>query len=262
MIDSESPQLSRVGESDPAVGSVRQLMGTLEEDQRRRWQRGERLLVEAYLAQHPALKAEAEAIVDLLYNEFRLRQKAGEAPRLEEYLERFPGLAGQLRVQFEVHGALHSEPASDLASVPVQTVPDASRASVAGRAGLPTVSGYEIVKELGRGGMGVVYLAWQKGLNRLTALKMILAGDHARQEDLVRFRTEAEAIARLQHPHIVQIFEVGQHAGLPFFALEYLEGGSLHYQLRGAPLPPQAAAELEPERQATRLAGTARRPFS
>jgi WD40 repeat protein/tRNA A-37 threonylcarbamoyl transferase component Bud32 len=106
-----------------------------------------------------------------------------------------------------------------------------------------TVPGYEILRELGRGGMGVVYQARQLKANRLVALKMVLAG-HAQDPELARFRVEAEAIARLQHPKIVQIFEVGETAGGPFFALEYCAGGSLHDRLTTAPLAPPEAARL------------------
>ena len=88
----------------------------------------------------------------------------------------------------------------------------------------PTIPGYEIEGELGRGGMGVVYKARQVRLNRVVALKMILAGAHADPDAAVRFLAEAEAVARLQHPNIVQIYEIGEHDGLPFFELEYVDG--------------------------------------
>jgi WD40 repeat protein len=104
--------------------------------------------------------------------------------------------------------------------------------------------GYQIERELGRGGMGVVYLARQTALKRLVALKMIRAGREADPEERARFQKEAEAVGRLNHPHIVQVFEVGQHRGQPFMALEYCPGGSLAGKLASEPLEPRASAQL------------------
>src|SRR5207245_1748748 len=92
--------------------------------------------------------------------------------------------------------------------------------------------------------MGVVYKAKQLGLNRTVALKMILAGAHAGATELARFRAEAEAVAQLHHPNIVQIHAVGEHQGRPFFVLEYVDGGSLAAFTAGKPQPPKDAAAL------------------
>jgi tetratricopeptide (TPR) repeat protein/tRNA A-37 threonylcarbamoyl transferase component Bud32 len=106
------------------------------------------------------------------------------------------------------------------------------------------VAGYEVLDVLGRGGMGIVYKARQKSLNRVVALKMLLNAGHARPDQIARFQIEAEAVARLQHPNIVQVFEVGEHAGCPFFSLEFVDGQSLSAKINSTPQPPREAARL------------------
>jgi eukaryotic-like serine/threonine-protein kinase len=106
------------------------------------------------------------------------------------------------------------------------------------------LEGYEILGELGRGGMGVVYKARQVALQRTVALKMVLNGAHAGPKELDRFRAEAAVIARLQHPNIVQVYEVGEAEGRPYFALEFVAGGSLAQHLHGRPQPTRPAARL------------------
>ncbi len=122
--------------------------------------------------------------------------------------------------------------------------PAASSGSGGSRVPATGVPGYEFLGELGRGGMGVVYKARQVGLKRVVALKMILAGEHASPESLERFHVEAEAVARLQHPNIVQVYEVGEHGGLPYFSLEFCPGGGLDKKLGGGPLTPAEAANV------------------
>jgi serine/threonine protein kinase len=106
------------------------------------------------------------------------------------------------------------------------------------------IPGYEILGVLGRGGMGVVYKARQTSLNRLVALKMILSGAHAGSSERERFLREAAAVAQLQHPHILQIYDLGEHAGLPYFAMEFCDGGNLAGRLREKPLPADEAVRL------------------
>jgi tetratricopeptide (TPR) repeat protein len=108
----------------------------------------------------------------------------------------------------------------------------------------PILNGYEILGELGRGGMGVVYKAKQQGLDRFVAIKMVLGGDHAREEDLFRFKVEAQAVASIQHPNIVQIYEVGEKDGTPYFSLEYIDGGTLHQKIANQPQSPRESAAI------------------
>jgi serine/threonine-protein kinase len=112
------------------------------------------------------------------------------------------------------------------------------------RPALPQISGYEVEGVLGRGGMGVVFRARHLRLNRPVALKMILAGAYAGPRERGRFQREAEAVAGLRHPNIVQVHEAGEHDGQPYFTMEFVEGGSLARKLMGQPQPARGAAEL------------------
>lgn len=107
-----------------------------------------------------------------------------------------------------------------------------------------SIPGYEILEEVGRGGMGVVFRARQVALNREVALKMVLNGEYATPEAARRFRAEAEAVARIQHPNIVQIFDVGEWNGLSYLSLELCSAGSLATRLRRQPMLPREATQL------------------
>jgi serine/threonine-protein kinase len=167
-----------------------------------------------------------------------LRREQGEAVDQVEYLRRFPHWAGPLQAQFEVEAALDHD--TQLVSDPTGSRPASPTEGFLP----PPLPGYEVLGLLGRGNMGVVYQARQTGLNRLVALKMILAGEHAQPDELARFRREAEAVARLHHPNIVQIYEVGEAEGRPYFSLEFLDGGNPADKLAGTPLAAQPAAQM------------------
>src|SRR5262245_20633523 len=109
---------------------------------------------------------------------------------------------------------------------------------------LPRIAGYEILEEIGRGGMGVVYKARQINLKRLVAIKMMRGGAGVRPHELARFEKEAEAVARVHHPNVVQIYAVGHKDDCPYFCLELIEGGSLQRKLSGAPLPARSTTKL------------------
>jgi serine/threonine protein kinase/WD40 repeat protein len=216
--------------------SASELVQVVRADQRARWSRGDRVPAERYLADYPLLQDDAESSADVVYAELLLREERGEDLALDEFAARFPSLAEMLRKQFELHRALCKAPE-----------PETSSSRRANRGSLEVESEfslYQIVREIGRGGSGVVYEARQTGINRTVALKVLSAGPHAGTDQFLRFQAEAELAGRLQHPHIVQIFDAGIHAGCPFLALELVAGGSLRERLDGTPQPPLNSARL------------------
>jgi serine/threonine protein kinase/Tfp pilus assembly protein PilX len=160
-----------------------------------------------------------------------VRQQIDAVANMEALLEARPNLAAETAV-----------PGSSV--VPPCEQPTRATSVLPGLFEVPDLPAYAIEGLLGQGGMGIVYRARQKALDRTVALKMIRAGSRADAEDLQRFKTEAEAVARLRHPNIVQIYEVGTHQGRPYFSMEYCAGGSLQTRLAGTPLPPRDAAAL------------------
>ncbi len=231
-----------------------------------RLQAGEDARADDYLGRYPELRTQGDIVTALIVSEFRLRGRLGGADPAD-FLRRFPAQAAlieQLAAEEAAPTAVptldfpgrptgggtlataHPLPAvaaPDGAGLPTLAAPNAG-APTQKMPTVPTLPGYEILGELGRGGMGVVYKARHLRLNRVVAVKMVLAGAHAGADELARFRGEAEAVALLKHPNVVQVYDVGEVRGLPFLALEYLEGGSLEQKLSGTPLPPDQAAGL------------------
>jgi serine/threonine protein kinase/WD40 repeat protein len=210
-----------------------QIAAVLWTDQRQRWEGGERVPAEVYLQMCPALAADPECALELIYGEYLLREALGEAPTLAVFVQRFPQYAERLRQQIELHSALGTVLTLD--SNPSRPCPATA---------WPAVRGYDILGKLGGGGMGVVYKARDRRLGRLVALKMIGSGPHADPDSLARLRTEALAVARMRHANIVQIYEVGEHDGLPFLALELVGAGNLAQVVAGRPQPARVAAEF------------------
>jgi eukaryotic-like serine/threonine-protein kinase len=182
---------------------------------------------------------------ELLALDLGLRERHGDPPDAALYRALFPEYLAIIDSEFTSAGS--SEPTRiRTTSIVPNGLPDAGRRG--GRAGDPNEAlasaGYQVLDELGRGGMGIVYRAHQVALNRLVALKVIKAGEFATESQRRRFRNEAEAVARLDHPHIVPIHDVGQRQGLHYFSMKLISGSSLARRLSEFAEEPRKAAHL------------------
>jgi WD40 repeat protein len=217
---------------------ARALVEVLRVDQRFRYLAGEPVQAGDYLRRFPIVACDTEASFTLIYAEFLLREDLGDRPCADDYFRHYPELADRLRLQLEVHHVVDFGLTVPLnGSTRRWAVPSHGRA-------LPTVPGFETLELLGHGGMGVVYKARHLRLGRLVALKMIHPALYPGPEQLARFRVEAETVARLQHPNVVQIHDVIEGEGRPCLELEYIGGGSLAQKIAAAPLGPSEAAAL------------------
>src|SRR6266542_985539 len=187
--------------------------------------------------------------------------EAGRSPDRKELLARHPDLAAELETFFADHDRMQNAaaPFRPAAETPVnlaqvETVaPDGPARPDVSIDRVHSFGDYELLEEIARGGMGVVFKARQKSLGRVVALKMILTGQFASPAEVQRFKSEAEAAANLDHPNIVPIYEVGEHDGQHFFSMKLVEGGSL------AALTSEPAASEEAQRRAARLVATVAR---
>jgi len=177
-----------------------------------------------------------EMLAELL-DQLLAQQQRGEEPLIEQVVAQHPELAIELRQLWAAVAMAENFARSTVVPASVSVRVDAAQIALG-------LADYELQDELGRGGMGVVYRARQKSLNRIVALKMILRRDLASQADVARFRAEAESAARLEHPHIVKVFEVGEHNEQPFFSMQFIDGSTLASRLTNGPLPAKVAAEL------------------
>ncbi len=206
---------------------------------------GERPDLAAYLRELPA-GARVALFRNLLTLDLEYRQRAGERPDRNTYCDRFPDLAGvvesvfQSRSESQIPTYLRRPDAPDVdgsgETRSAVTSQDEEAPALTDAIDLDAIdelrsAGYEVTRLLGRGGMGVVYQAHQVALNREVALKLIRSGSFASEAEVLRFQNEAEAVAQLDHPHIVPIYQVGRHRRHHFFSMKLIVGTSLDKRL-------------------------------
>ena len=199
----------------------------------------------------PLTESDASLLVRLI-DELTAAARQGESTDVEAFAREHPGLADEIRSLWATIWVTESlaRPRSRDAVRGSDSPGSLDRPGLVGRSVLilaraPFASAIiELFEELGRGGMGVVFRARELGRGRIVALKRLLRGAGSRAQDVERFRVEAMAAAQLAHPHIVPVFQVGEHEGQPFFTMQYIEGTTLARKLADGPMPGLDAARL------------------
>lgn len=207
--------------------SLDTILDYLQEHQASSWQSGSRIPAETYLHLCPRLAEDVEAVVDLIYGEFLLRSEYFDTPRIDEFLFRFPQHKASLQKQLLLSTYLESEEDTAVESTPTLHASSNGKPVSTGK----PFGEFELHEEIGHGGMGVVYRAWQPRLKRYVALKMILSGQFSSSDEISRFEREAQHAATLDHPRIVPVYGVGTHEGHHYFTMRLMTGGTLQEHL-------------------------------
>ena len=241
--------LPNTNRGDASANSLKEAADSLE----KRIESGEPRAIESVLRAYPSLAENREHVLELLYLEWVLRCERDELPAVQEYFERFPEFASDfeklVRVDEVVRGAIPESgiTLAEKAAINFDPLTVEGREVAATRpSSLRSISigGYTLERIIGRGGMGIVYQARQHQLDRLVALKTIDFAGSLNPRTVARFRSEAELVARLQHPNIVQVYETGSHSGMPFFSMELIDGGTLATAISASGMKPNLAAKL------------------
>jgi serine/threonine-protein kinase len=204
----------------------------------RRLRAGEACSAEMLFSSYPLLTCQEDFALDLIYTEYITREELGQSLAPEEFYARFPHWKERLERQFSVHqwlqGSLAAEAGGD-GPAPLDDAPDVPR----------WLGRYELLEPIGQGSCGVIYKAWQHGLERLVAVKVLHPRVSRLREARQRFGQEARVMAALSHPHVMPVHDIGEHQGVIFFSMDFAAGGSLAQRLGGALPPPAAAALLD-----------------
>jgi eukaryotic-like serine/threonine-protein kinase len=204
-------------------------------DQSDRWREGAGVTVEEYFSESPELASDTEEMLVLICGEIQLRRERGEQPNADEYRQRFPALANEIALQFEVSRILDDGRPGDGG--------DGAPDDFESPRPMPELTGYEFLKRIGGGGSGIVFLARQVSLDRYVAIKVLpMPGADAKR--LARQRQEAEILAHLRHPNVVHVYEVVEQDGCLYLVMEYVEGSTLKEVAAGKPLTANKAARI------------------
>ena len=228
-------------------------------DQTDSWRAGDGRKIDEYLNRIPDLRSRPDLLFQLIHGEIQLQHAVGGKISFSDYIERYPEFESQILSLKETTIARLSQSTPSHAPSDVFPIDDRQLSEIdlnaevdisADTTPFPTefpavrVGRYELRSEIAHGGMGVVYEAYDTDLDRIVALKLIKSGEFASTDEMKRFQTEAKSAARLQHPGVVQIYEIGQDARQSFLAMAYVDGPNLWQLVKDRPMSPQQAARI------------------